>query len=338
MAAPPSEPVVANATAVSATAPRARRRPGAWLLRYGTLAACVLVLVYFSIAKPDTYPTWSNLAGLLTLAAPLMLMAVVLTVPLRVGDFDLSIGYQTQFYSAFAVVMVAKAGLSSVAAVGLTLLAAVVIGTVLGLLVAYTGVSAFVVTLAAGTILLGLEIQVSGNEQISRGIPLEFTDMATAHLAAVPVPIVVEVIAIALLWLVQDRTVWGRQVAAVGASYEAAKLSGIRVELVRAAAFSLVGCGCALAGLLLAAQAQSYYPNAAIGLLLPAYAACFLGSTILRPGSFHVVGTAVGVLFLAALQNGIVQLNYSPAVANIIQGLVLALAVLASQLGRRMAR
>jgi ribose transport system permease protein len=314
------------------------RKQSAWLLRYGTLLACVLVLLYFAVEKSDTYPTWANFKGLLTLSAPLMLMAIVLTVPLRVGDFDLSVGYQAQFAGAVTVVLMAKHGFSTPLGIVVTLAAGVIVGTFLGCIVAYSGVSAFVITLAAGSVLFGLEIQVTNNSQVSNNIPKAFTDIASGHWIGIPLPILIEIVAVALLWLIQDKTIFGRQVSAVGSSSDAARLSGVRVELVRAGAFSIVGVGCAIAGMLLASQAQSYYPSAATGLLLPAYAACFLGSTILRPGTFHVLGSVIGVIFLGALQNGIVQLNYSPAVANIIQGVVLALAVLTSQLGRRMAR
>jgi ribose transport system permease protein len=313
-------------------------KQGVLALRFGTLLACLLVLVYFAIEKPGSYATWSNVEGVLTLAAPLMLMAMVLTFPLRVGDFDLSVAYQAQFYSALVVVLMTRDTLSTGIGLVITLVAALLVGTVLGLVVAHSRVSAFVVTLAAGSVLLGLEIEITGNAQISDHIPISFTEIASASVGGVPVPIIIEVVALGLLWLVQEKTIWGRQVSAVGASNEASRLSGVRVEIVRAATFAIVGVGAALSGMLLAAQAQAYYPSSAIGLLLPAYAACFLGSTILRQGTFHVVGTAIGVVFLGALQNGIVQLNYSPAVANVIQGIVLALAVLSSQLGNRLAR
>lgn len=315
-----------------------RSRRAVWFLRYGTLAAFVLVILFFTISLPGTYLTWDTIRASWTFAVPMLLIAAVLTMPLRVGDFDLSIGYQAQLYSGIAVVLMSKGGMGSLESIIITVAIALGIGTAIGLVVAYSGVSAFVVTLAVGIMLFGAEIAVSGNQQISEGISSGFLAIANNSILSVPIPIIIAVVALGILWVLQDRTVWGRNVAAVGSSQEAARLSGIRVELVRAGAFSLVGVGCALAGVILAAQAQAYYPNSATGLLLPAYAACFLGATILRPGTFHVLGTAIGVLFLQAVQTGIVQMNYSAAVANIVQGSILILAVLTSQLGRRITR
>ena len=314
-----------------------RGLPGAALLRSGTALACLLVIAFFAVNLPGTFLTWDNAKGLLGIAAPLLLMAAVLTVPLRVGDFDLSVGYQAQFSCALVVVLLAHHHLTLSSALLVTALVGTLVGVVLGGVIAWSGVSAFVITLAAGSILLGLEVKISDNQQISLGIPEAFTDLVTVEVGPVPLVIVLEIVVVGLLWLAQDRTLWGRQISAVGANVEAARLSGVRDKMIRASAFALVGLGCSLAGILLAAQAQSYYPNSGIGLLLPAYAACFLGSTFMRNGSFHVLGSVVGVVFLAALQNGIVQMNYSPAVSNLIQGAVLVLAVMSAQLGRRLA-
>ena len=85
-----------------------------------------------------------------------------------------------------------------------------------------------------------------------------------------------------LLWFVTEHTVIGRYMAAIGGNPEAARLSGIRVEVVRLIGFVIVGLGAALAGVILTAQAQQYYANAATGYLLPAYAGVFLGAATLR--------------------------------------------------------
>lgn len=340
---PPEAPVPAplrgaRARGLLGAARATKTQRAVWFLRYGTLAAFILVVLIFYAALPDTYFTWSNISGTLNLATPLMLIALVLTIPLRVGDFDLSIGYQAQLAASTAVILVAHEQMTTPLAIVIVVAVALVVGTVLGAIIAYSGVSAFVVTLAAGSIILGLEIGISGNATVSLGVPQGYIDIGSARIGNFPATILVSAVTAVVLWYLQDRTVWGRNIAAVGSSKEAARLAGVRVEIVRMSAFTLVGVGCAVAGVILSSQAQAYYPNSATGLLLPAYAACFLGSTILRPGSFHVLGTAIGVIFLQAVQTGIVQLNYSPAIAFAIQGSILMVAVMTSQFGRRLTR
>jgi ribose transport system permease protein len=123
--------------------------------------------------------------------------------------------------------------------------------------------------------------------------------------------------------------------AAIGGNTEAARLAGVRVEHVRVIGFAIVGLGAALAGLVLTSQGGQAYPNAAIGLLLPAYAGCFIGAATLRPGVFHAWGTYFGVLFMATIQTGLIVMNYRAFSTNLIQGTVLILAVLLSRIGGR---
>ena len=136
-----------------------------------------------------------------------------------------------------------------------------------------------------------------------------------------------------LLWFVTEHTVIGRYMAAIGGNAEAARLSGIRVEIVRMVGFVIVGLGAALAGIILTAQAQQYYANAATGYLLPAYAGVFLGAATLRANQFHILGTFIGVLFMQTIQTGLIIMNYSAYLANIIQGAILIAAVLLSRVG-----
>jgi ribose transport system permease protein len=123
--------------------------------------------------------------------------------------------------------------------------------------------------------------------------------------------------------------------AAIGGNLEAARLGGINVELVRIVGFMIVGLGAGLAGIILTAQSNQYYADAATGLLLPAYAGAFLGAATLRAGQFHVFGTFIGVLFMQTIQTGLVILNYQAYIADIIQGAVLVAAVLLSRVGAK---
>jgi ribose/xylose/arabinose/galactoside ABC-type transport system permease subunit len=96
---------------------------------------------------------------------------------------------------------------------------------------------------------------------------------------------------------------------------------------VRLRAFVISGTFAALAGALLAARAGSAYPDGAGGLLLPAYAAAFVGSSVLSDGRFHVWGTVIGVLLLQAGQVGLIMSNFPQWLTDVFNGAVLAAAV-----------
>ena len=309
---------------------------GPYFVRYGTIAAFIIVVALFSFARPDTFATWENWQSILNLGSVVMVIAAALTVPMIMGDFDLSVGYNTQLMGAFAIVMLAHVGASTGVTIVLTLLLGALVGAVVGGIVAWSKVSAFVITLGAGTIMLGIELRIThGGINIFEGIPASFTSIATKQFLGLQLPIWLMFGVYILLWFVTEHTVIGRYMAAIGGNPEAARLSGIRVEVVRLIGFVIVGLGAALAGIILTAQAQQYYANAATGYLLPAYAGVFLGAATLRANQFHIFGTFVGVLFMQTIQTGLIIMNYSAYLANIIQGTILIVAVLLSRVGSR---
>ena len=309
---------------------------GPYFVRYGTLAAFAVVIAIFSIAKPDVFATWENWRSIFALGSVIMIIAGALTVPMIMGDFDLSVGYNVQLLGAFAIVLVAEHSVSTGLGIVFTLILGAVIGATIGAVVAYSRVSAFVITLGAGTILLGLELRLTnGGRNIFEGIPGTYSAIATKTILGVELPIWIMFGVLIVLWFLTEHTVLGRYMAAIGGNMEAARLGGINVEVVRTLGFVIVGLGSALAGIIGTAQADQYYANAATGLLLPAYAGVFIGAATLRSGQFHIFGTFIGVLFMQTIQTGLIIMNYSAYIANIIQGTVLIVAVLLSRVGSR---
>lgn len=338
MTASAPTPVDPPRAAGPSTARRVSTRLAPYFVRYGTLAAFVIVVALFSFSRPDTFATWENWQSILNLGSVVMIIAAALTVPMIMGDFDLSVGYNAQLMGAVAIVLLANEGLSTGVTVVLTLLLGAAVGAVIGGVVAWSKVSAFVITLGAGTIMLGVELRIThGGRNIFEGIPGSFNAIATKEFLGLQLPIWLMFGVYLLLWFVTEHTVIGRYMAAIGGNAEAARLSGIRVEIVRTVGFVIVGLGAALAGIILTAQAQQYYANAATGYLLPAYAGVFLGAATLRANQFHILGTFIGVLFMQTIQTGLIIMNYSAYLANIIQGAILIAAVLLSRVGSRSA-
>jgi ribose transport system permease protein len=304
------------------------------LMRSATLLAFLAVVIAFSALRPHSFATLENWQSMLNLGAPVIIIAAALTVPLIMGDFDLSIGYNVQLLGAFAIVLVAKHEVATGLGVVATLALGAAIGCMLGALITYSRASAFVITLGAGTIMLGIELKITnGGKTIFEGIPTGYTDIATTKLLGLELPIWIMFAVVVVLTLLTERSVLGRYVAAIGSNRETARLGGVNVGLMRIASFMIVGVGAALAGIILTAQANQYYPNLGVGNLLPAYAAVFLGAATLRPGQFHILGTFIGAVFLQVIGTGLVLMNVPSYVANIIQGSVLVIAVVISRLG-----
>jgi ribose transport system permease protein len=338
-AAPPAAAAATEGTVTAAAAVPARSRDGAAAIvsRYGLIAAMILTYVGFAVALPHSFFTLLTMKSILSNAAPLLIVAVGVTVVLVVNDFDLSVGGLAGLCSTLAVVGVSgvKLGLPVGVAVVLTIIAGGLFGLVNGIMIAYVGASSFIVTLAMGTLYNGLDTQILGSNTIYQKIPAGFGSIATGSFLGlshqVYVGLVVALGVGGLLWQLEV----GRYLYAIGGNREASRLSGVRVRALTAAAFAIAGACVAVAGILVSSQAVSASPNAGLGFLLPAYAAAFLGSSMWRPGTFTVFGTLLGALFLQIIGTGLTLFSLTGAIVSIIQGAILVVSVLLARVGAR---
>jgi ribose transport system permease protein len=307
----------------------------ALVARYGLLGVLVLIIAVFGALKPSSFLTLANLKASATIAAPLLVLSVGLTVPLSMGEFDLSIAQNTQLSAAIVVWLMSVGHVGWLGAIVLCAASAAVMGTVIGYIVVRSRVNAFIVTLGAGTIMAGVEFGIAQGATIFNGIPYQYVDIGSGYLVGIPVSVVIALVFALVAWFAMERSVAGRRMRAIGGNSEAARLCGVRVNQLRAAGFVITGLSAALAAVLITAQAASYYPNSATSQLLPAYAACFLGTTVFRPNLFEINGTLVGVVFLAVIQNGLLITGVPTWTAQLVEGALLIVAVVASKAAAR---
>ncbi|GMA85741.1 hypothetical protein GCM10025868_09910 [Angustibacter aerolatus] len=261
----PGERMTQTTTSTAAGAavaePVSARSPGKVALavagKYGTIIGLAVMIVALSIAAPGTFLSVSNFTNVLTQNSLIAIVACGLTLPLVVGEFDLSIGYQAAFAGVLCVGLMSDQGQPLWLAVVVGLLVGVVAGLVNGLLVTVLDVNALIATLGIGTVIVGVNYAYTG------GIPKtlvghpHFLDLALGKVAGIPNPIVFMALAVGLLWLLLNRTVLGQQMQAVGGNAEAARLSGVRVQRVRVWAFVIAGLMAAVGGVLLSSRVGS---------------------------------------------------------------------------------
>jgi ribose transport system permease protein len=303
--------------------------------RFGVLGAFVLTFAIFSILRTSVFLQGDNLKAVLQNSAPLAILAFGLTVALSMGDFDLSIAAMADLAGAIAVVLMADHGVGW----GLAVITALVVGGGGGLinggLVAYLGASSFVITLGMGMVFTGFEYAVTHQKTIFQGIPTGYTKLTSSQVLGFNAQVFVALAVMLAGYVLMERSEVGRRMRAVGGNREAAYLSGINVRWIRTSGFVIVGVASALAGVLITSQSGSSAPALATGLLLPAFAAAFLGSAAFHPGEFNMFGTLLGALFLGVLQNGLTLMGASTAAINIAEGGILVFAVLLTRVGRR---
>jgi ribose transport system permease protein len=316
----------------STTTPRFDR----WtvLRKWGTLAGFVVLLLAFTIMRPDVFPSWRNLSNVVEQIATLAIVSSGVTIVMVLGDFDLSVGAIASLCGVVAADLM-RQDLGIASGIFIALAIGIAAGSINGLLVAYGGLSAFVATLATMTAYGGLALLYTNGATIFSGIPDKFLVLGQGTLGPIPISVILMVFIVFLSWLLLEQTTLGRRLYAIGGNSEASFLSGINVRRLRVIAFTLSGVGAAIAGILLTSRLASAHPQAGTPLMLNAAAAVFLGMTIFREGEPHVLGTLFGVLIMGILGNGLNILGVNSYIQAVLTGIIIVLAVLMSGLAKQ---
>jgi ribose transport system permease protein len=311
---------------------RLGRDPSTW----GPVLAFVLLIVVFGALRPDTFLSSGNIFSILNNQAVLAIVACGLTLVLLGGEFDLSIGAVMTFAGALSAGLVANQGMSPLLAIALVLVIGALIGAANGVLVTVFQVPALIATLAMATILEGLTLWYTNGETIFAGLSGTYTGVGRWSLGQLQAPVVYLAVIGLVLWVLLNYTVPGRYLHAIGGNRAAARISGIHVGRYLVVAFVVAGVCAAFAGVLQTARNGSATPAAGAPFLLPAFAAAFLGSTTLRRGQFHIVGTILGVYLIATGSAGFIILGAPFYTQQLFSGAVLLLATMGSRfLSRR---
>lgn len=306
-------------------------RRGALLQRYGALLMLILVCVIFSILSPSSFATKQNAVTILQQQAVLGCLSLGLLFPIAVGEFDLSVGYVLGFAAAEAAALGGKAHMGGGLTIVIVLASGIAIGVVNGLLTARFRIHSLIATLGVGFAVSGATVGVTGGTTLFEGIPSAIPSLANTSIFGLKSSVWIVFAIAVLLYVVLTFTPFGKRIYAVGGSERVARLAGVKTRAVKVSAFALAGLLAASAGLLQLGQAGGASPSFGVELLLPAFAAIFLGATAIRPGTFNVWGTIVAILLLAAGFTGLGLEGVPIWVQPIFDGVVLLTAVLVTR-------
>jgi ribose transport system permease protein len=302
-----------------------------WFGRYGTILSLVLLLVVFSALEPRVFPTFANLINVLEQISIQGTISVGLTICLIMGLYDLSIAAMVTLGGYLCPLFLTVAPLPVLVGIALTLIAAASIGALNGVIVSYMGISAFIATLAMGSILTGGVLGISGSQSIVSGIPDSFMVIGQGDIAGIPVAVIIMLLVVLLFWVVTEHTQFGRTLCAIGSNAEASRLAGIATKRYPPAALSICAVCSALGGVMVSSTLGAGRPeNIGDPYLLNAFASVFIGASTLRPGRFHILGTMVGVLLIGVIDNGLSILGVATFWQYIVQGLLLISSLFAS--------
>ncbi|MCW6507858.1 L-arabinose ABC transporter permease AraH [Lichenifustis flavocetrariae] len=301
----------------------------------GLVVLFVVAFAAVALLVPNFF-TERNMLGLLQSVVTIGIVSGSMMLCLASRDFDLSVG-STVAFAGMAAVMGSNMTGSVTLGVGLALLAGLVVGTVNGVVIARLRINALIATLATLQIVRGLALIASNGRAVGVNEPGFYT-IAQTVVFGIPAPVWVMVVCLAAFGFVLNRTVFGRNVLAVGGNPDATRLAGVDVVRTRIWIFAIQGVMCGIAGVLLASRITSGQPNAATGLELSVISACVLGGVSLAGGRAAISGVVVGVLILGIAENAMNLLNIQAFYQYLVRGLILLLAVMLDNLRSRALR
>ena len=304
--------------------------------KFGLPFLLVAVFVAFSLARPDEFATWLNVKTTLDQEAPVIIGALAAMLPLLCGSFDLSVAANISLGNIVLAVLTTNRHWSIVPALIVTVLATSLVGLVNGLVVERLQVNSFVATLGMATLLGGVGLAVTNSADVLT-VPNGVATLARKQVLGLPLSVIYALAAILVLALVLRYLPVGRKLRAVGANRRAAALTGIRPDLYLIGSFTVGGTLSGVAGIILTSQLGSATAaGTANSLLLPIFAAVFLGSTAFTPGRQNVLGTVVAALFLSFTSSGLVLIGAAQWESPIINGGALIVAVALSSWALRL--
>ncbi|SIQ37253.1 monosaccharide ABC transporter membrane protein, CUT2 family [Rhizobium sp. RU35A] len=302
--------------------------------RFALVGAWLLLIVIFGILMPDSFLSWRNFSTMFGSQAVLVVLTLGIIIPLTSGDFDLS-GASTLTMSSMLIgVLNARDGWGLAPTLVIALASGLVIGAVNAFFVLYFRIHSLIVTLGVGTFVNGLILWISKSQTIS-GVSMSLVEWVIINrLFGIPLAFFYALLLAAVIWYVLEYTIAGRRLLFVGRGREVSRLNGIPVDRVRAISFIISGVIAALAGVFYAGMTGSADPLSGLNLLLPAFAAAFLGATTISPGRFNAFGAVISVYFLVTGITGLTMLGADAYVQNLFYGGALVIAVALSQLVR----
>lgn len=291
--------------------------------KYGLIMVFGALWLYFWLISDagETFASSGQIQVVLLANSVRICLALAFIVPLLAGQFDLAAGHNLAFTALVASKLAVELEWPVLAAAVAAVVLASLMGLVVGVLVAKFEVHSLIATLGMATILEGTLIRLSQGRPIL--LPI---DHELAGLRSWPWPIVYAAVIAVVLWYLLEHTPIGRRLHAVGSNTSAARLSGIPVKRMVIYSFVASGFLAGLAGVLQMSRDAGGNPQNGPGLLLPVFAAAFLGSTAIKR-TFNVWGTVIAVFGLAFTVSGLVLNGAKPYVEDWFNGTALLVAV-----------
>lgn len=293
----------------------------------------LILLAFFlvlSILKPASFLSVSNFANVLWSISVIGIMVSGTIFVFLVGGIDLSIGS----LAGLCAVSIVKAnhffGFTDAGVffgVLLALSVGALAGLIHGMVITKFKVPAFLVTFATQSIFLGLSMVLTNNKIISSNAPKSFTNIGALKILGFPLPIYIMIVIALVSWFVLSKTVFGRNIYAIGGNATASEISGIFVKRNTVLCYIFSGLTTAIGGIVLASMTQQSMASTGSGYETEVITAAVIGGVSLLGGEGRVSGAIFGAVLMGLLNNGLNLMQVQSTEAGLVKGLIIIAAV-----------
>lgn len=300
---------------------------------WGILAALLIMCLFFSVFG-NNFLTQTNVVNLLRTCATNCYLAIGVQMAIILAGIDLTGGALAALTGVVCVMTFENAGLPIWMGIVVGVLIGIVVGMANGIIITYTGIHPFVVTLAMQSICRGAAYLLANGSPVTT-TNRSFSAFGSGSLGVVPLPVVYMMIFLILNFFLLNKTRTGRHIYAVGGNETSARFSGININKIKILVWTISGAMAGFCGVVLAARLSSGQPSTGEGYETDAIAAAVLGGTSFFGGTGTVGGLIIGVLIIGLISNGLNLMHVNSYWQYVLKGVIIIAAVYVDMLKQK---
>lgn len=304
-----------------------------WVSRYLAqifLLGMIVVISLLLATQSEYMFTESNIRNILEANTYRLLLTLGMTLVISSGVMDLSAGSIVSLTGILMGIFL-HAGIPVVIVILLGMIIAALLGAINGLVIHFTKINFFILTLATATIYRGISITITDGKPVTR-FPTEFLWLGTGKILGIQISIWLCLILVLFFIPFMFHTKWGTYIQGLGGNADALEKAGIVTGYYRVFVHLLLGVMAALTAIIITARLNSAEPNAGLNMELDAITAAVMGGTPITGGKTSIVGTVLAVLLLGLIRNGLTILSVSSNFQQLITGGILIISVVFSEI------
>lgn len=280
-----------------------------FLEKQGLIIAFLIVVVFFSLSS-EAFLSYKNIMLILRQVSVVGTIAIGMTLVIIAGHFDLSVGSLASLTAVVVISMHDVVG--PIPAMAISLVVGLISGAIAGYLIGYLKLNSMIVTLGFLAALQAITLIYTGGKYTRVVAPEEtwFGTIGRGFVLGVPVPVIILAVLILIFTIIMTKTVFGRQIFAVGGNSKASKFSGINDSKIVMIIFMISGLLTGVAGIILGSRLMAAQNYLGQGYEFQVISGVILGGTSLAGGEGNVFKAFIGILIIGILKNGFILLGF----------------------------